>query len=153
ALGHDPEHRGGAVLLREVVGAEARDAGDRVGEVEVARGLVVAPLLGARDLGEHRPQRGVVERGLAGDLLDVAAPAHARHRAGGEVQVGAAVLLELAQQPVDPRHQRSGPRFFGSSQWRSAVSRAIAPDCTSSRSEWSSSRMPWAAPVWSTEWI
>jgi hypothetical protein len=103
-LGDDPEHRARAVLLHEIVGAEARHAGQAVGEVEVAGGLVLGPLLGGHDLAQERAQRRVGERGLPVDRIEISLRAQARRRARGEVQVGAGSLLQRNQQRIDGGH-------------------------------------------------
>src|SRR4030095_3637510 len=61
-LGRDlAEDRAAAVLLHEVVGAEPRDVGDLVTEVDVARLLEGLDFLLGRDLVQHLPEEFVVQ--------------------------------------------------------------------------------------------
>ena len=144
------------MLLHEIVRAEARDAGQAVGEVEVAAGLVVRPLLGGDDLAQERAQLRVVERALALDRIEMpftrmrgGVPA-ARCRSEPERSFSAISNASIAAMDPPPAQAAAA---LASSTWRAASSALTTPFCTSSRIELSSSAMPWREPVCRIEWI
>ena len=101
-----------------IVDAEASDAGERVGEVEIEVGLELLPLLRARDLAHQLAHGGVVEHVPAVGRHELAAHAQARADAGHQVEIRAPQLLQPCQQLVDARHRvlPQADRFFGSAQ-------------------------------------
>ena len=91
------EHRAGAAVLVEGVDAEARQAGDLEGEVDLEEFFVVAALLVRHDVVDQRVHLLVVERRDV-DAADVAVHADHRRQAGRQVQVGCFVLDRERQQ-------------------------------------------------------
>ena len=101
-LGRDhAERRAERGALEEDVDAEAADAGDRVGHVDVAARLEHLLLLGREDPVEQvarvlgREHLVVVER------LELAAPANHRLRLGRQMEVRGVEILHLAHEVVD----------------------------------------------------
>ena len=101
ARGDEAERSADARALEVGVDAEAGEPGDRVGEVELAvglEGLLLARVEDAVDQVAHFLRR---ERVLVGDALDLAAQAHDRRRADGEVEVRCVGLDHLREEVVD----------------------------------------------------
>jgi hypothetical protein len=100
--------------LAEGVAAKAREAGDRVGEVDLA---LVGELLQLGGVVEHLPHRslGVLRRERRQPLDRVHGPVHAHDRSRGhlEVQVGAALIDEVVQAEVQVEAHCSSNRRLG----------------------------------------
>jgi hypothetical protein len=107
-LGDDAEDRAYGLALEVDVDAEAREAGDAVGEVELPLDLEVLLLLAREDLVHEL--LGVLGRERLDLLHPLDVPAHASRRLGadGEVQVGGASRRHLLQQVVDGISHRHG---------------------------------------------
>jgi hypothetical protein len=89
--GNGTEHRTGAAILVEGVDAEARQAGDLEGEVDLEEFLVVAALLVRHDVVDERVHLLVVERRDV-DAADIAVHADHGRQAGGQMEVRGLVL-------------------------------------------------------------
>ena len=76
-----------AALLAVGVGAEAADAGDRVGEVDLAVLVEVALLLGRQDLADHGVGRPPASRGSASRSMICAVAPQLDRRAAVQVEV------------------------------------------------------------------
>jgi hypothetical protein len=99
-LAHDAAD---AVPVLEHVHAEAREAGDFVGEVRIAQlGEVLLALVGD-DLLHERVDVGARHRGVVLREMDLAMHAQDRVIAGGEMEVGRLRLEHVAEQRVDLR--------------------------------------------------
>ena len=85
------EHRAGATVLVESIDAEARQAGNLEGEVDLEEFLIVAPLLVRHDVVDQRVHLLVVQRRYV-DAAHVAVHADHRRQAGRQVQVRCFVL-------------------------------------------------------------
>ena len=116
-LGDHAEHRAGAVLLHEVVRAEARHALEAVREVDVAR-LDSNSFQWRSDATGCSSSRTFASSSArpVGHGHELAVHAHARLHARGEVQVGAALILQMAQEFVELRHQADPLRVFAVAQ-------------------------------------
>src|SRR6185312_7851121 len=154
-LRDDAEDGAAAVLLAQEVGAEAGEAFEAVGEVEVAAAHVVFPLGVARDLLQQVHQRVVRQDAPSLDRFERAMDADARLQARRQVQVGPLVFFQIVKQLVDAGHGRlsSYANFAGSSVCLRASSRVMTPFLSRSAREASSRHMPWAPPVCSTDLI
>ena len=104
--GNDTEDAGEAVLLLEVVAAEAVIAVHLVGEVEIAFVDVFLPGLGIADLAHHSLHH-LAGEDFVGDGLDAAVNAHLRRLTLAEMQVGTADFNEGAEVVVDDGHWRA----------------------------------------------
>ena len=99
--GNQPEGAGEALALRVDVDAEAGDAGDRVGEVELAVDLETLLLLARDDPVEELPGRVRAQHRERFEALQLAAYTQRRLRADGDVQIGRVVRDHLLEQGVD----------------------------------------------------
>jgi hypothetical protein len=99
--GNQAEGRAKGLALPVDVHAEAREARNRVGEVDLAADLEVLLLLGGEDPVEQllRDLGGQRRDFLQG--LELAAHAHRRVRADGQVQIGRVARHHLLEQIVD----------------------------------------------------
>ena len=100
-LGDVPERGRERVALEVDVHAEAREAGNAVGEVELAVDLEVLLLLGREDAVEERPRRVGHDLLLVRERSEVAVHADGGWRSRHEVEVRRAHLDGAAEQVVD----------------------------------------------------
>ena len=100
-MGDDAERRAERLALEEDVDAEAGDARDRVGEVELALDLELLLLLGVEHAVEQLLRILGRQRLDAVDALQVPAQTDRRGRSDRDVQVGGASGGHLLEQIVD----------------------------------------------------
>ena len=100
-VGDDAERRAERLALEEDVDAEAGDAGDRVGEVELALDLELLLLLGVEHAVEQLLRVIRRQRLDAVDALQVPTQTDRRGRSDRDVQVGGASGGHLLEQIVD----------------------------------------------------
>ena len=88
----DAEDRAGAVVVAERVAAEARDAGDLVGEVGVVELLVLLPVPLRHDRADHQLEPVVARAaGWSVEPLHLAVAANDRRLADAQMEVAAAL--------------------------------------------------------------
>ena len=107
-----PEHRADAIPLLEEIGAEARDAGDLVSEVDVAGLFEDLDLVLRRDLVEHRAQIVIFQR-IVLDPFELAVQAHDRLLTGHQMEIRRALVEHELEERVDPGHAQSSTRTPG----------------------------------------
>ena len=94
-LGNDPKNCAGTIALYEVIRAKSADPWQGVGIIEVSFGNEGIPLLHRGDFLQHLPQLLVGDNGPGVDQLERAIPSHSWLEPRRQVQIGAAVVLDI----------------------------------------------------------